>query len=200
MKVNSTYIRKIEIEEAENLDKVCVYVEEPNIGEAKVTIEVFGKSWCAIWSSMGGDLKSFFDTTSVEYLVNCFDRGISATTNKINILQFAENLQNKIKSTVIDGRKEGCLEPEEARAWFDYDFIGNYGSECFPEHSYDTFKIPEYMDEYFGNLCSLFYDEDSWDDFCRDIPVEYLENGDYIYLHRIVTAVKDGFKLLYGGE
>lgn len=56
---------------ARRLDPVLVILQDLGGGQGRIVLECYGEAWSAYWGAMGNrNIKEFFATTSVDYLVN----------------------------------------------------------------------------------------------------------------------------------
>ena len=98
MKVVESNVKSYKVTELENLDPITIMVEDFGEGRAEVTIKIYGESWTSYWGSMGGSVKEFFTRTNVQYLVNCFERGIRATSDVKDTCAMLTLLKSSINS------------------------------------------------------------------------------------------------------
>ena len=197
MKVEQSSMVKLKLTDVKGLDPVSVMIEEYKRGEAKVIIDCYGKSWSSYWGSMGGDLKEFFTRTNVSYLVNCFDRGISDTTEEVDYESTKEGMKDKLKKYILEERRESCLRKEEARIVMG-DLDGFIDSLKLPEHSYDNYETTWLHEDKWK---CVFFDKDDLNCWFWDrTGLVYETNHEYYYLERIVTAVKESVMNFYDKE
>ena len=114
MNIEKSTVEKLYITDVDALDPLTVFIENFETNQAKVTMECWGKSWSAYWGGMGGTVAEFFDRTNVGYLVNCFDRGINSTTDRIDKDSYYEEFIPKLKKRVLEYRRETYLDAEDA--------------------------------------------------------------------------------------
>lgn len=73
LNITKKTVEKLTIE-VPSLDPIGVFVENFKLGQAKVTIEIFGEAWSYYWGAMGDrTLEEFF--TNVPYLAQKFCKG-----------------------------------------------------------------------------------------------------------------------------
>jgi hypothetical protein len=170
MKVEQSKVTKLQITEVESLDSLHVFVEDIGISQGKITMETSSESWSAYWGGCGSSgVVDFFLRCNNSYLVNCFSRGISSTVTDY------DSLDEWFKKAIIKTRKEGLCSKEEALSqWNSVDLW------CCNEESFlHTDRGRELANEIIG------------DDWHFDLP--QCESGEYIYLERVVQAIREAF-------
>lgn len=190
MKVTETQIRKLGITDVPNLDPISVMVEEYEVGQAKIIIQCWDRSWNVYFGSMGGNLKEFFTRTNVQYLTDKFSTEIERKCMGLDYHAMQQEFIKKVRERVIEERYERFIEADTARTV--YDQCEHLSLEDIaPEHPYDNWKMDHW------SLCEsswkdVFYDSDDFNEWCYDnIRDIYEENHHYVYLERIVTAVRE---------
>lgn len=196
MKIVESSIKSYKVTELDNLDPITIMVEDLGEGRAEVTIKIYGESWTAYWGSMGGTVKEFFTRTNVTYLVNCFDRGIRATSDIVDKSTMRDVFEDKIKSKIKEERYNCWLTKEDARLLWDNIDILDFES-IVPEHDHECFNWD--MDHWsvdYNAWSKLFYSSDVYDleEFNQwlweNVEFQYEPNHQYNYLCRIVEVVK----------
>jgi hypothetical protein len=171
MKVEKTEVTQIKITGGDRLDPVTVFLEDYELGQGKITIECYGKSWSSFWGSMGKNtISSFFCSCDEHYIAKNLSR-ISSTVEDL------DGLGDFARKSILEYRKEGDLESHEARAL--YDLCENIDG-CDDLH-----YIESEMHEIFG--------PEWW------YRVPTVTNPDYEYLCRIIFCVQEALGSL-GGE
>lgn len=166
MKVERTEVTKLLLTEVERLDAVTVILEDMGPRRGKIIIECFGKSWSAAWGGMGERSISEFVTGCD----NCYLIGNLAPSLKSE--QTAEDeLTEHALNHISERCKAGDLEADEAEKL--RDTIVSERCECL-----------EVAED--GDILQQVYGDEWW----YSLPEE--PNPDYVYLDRIVTAVKEG--------
>lgn len=193
MKVEKSEVTKITIKDVDGLDPVSLLIEEFDRGQAKVMIECYGESWSSYWGSMGGDAVDFFTRTNVEYLVNCFERGIRQDTDELDTIAMGKNFIKEVRALVIEKRYEQYITKETARTIYDECVrLADNLDDIAPEHPYDNWKLDISIWNSEDEWRDVFYDNEDFTDWMiNHCPEIYITNGKYEYLHRIVTVVKD---------
>lgn len=196
MKIVESSIKSYKATELENLDPITIMVEDFGEGSAEVTIKIYGESWTSYWGSMGGSVKDFFTRTNVPYLVNCFDRGIRATSENVDKSAMKEVFESKIKTLIKEQRYDQWLTKEDARLlWNNIDTLDF--ESIVPEHDHECFNWD--MDHWsvdYDIWRKLFYNhmDYSLSEFNQwlwdSIEFQYEPNHQYNYLCRIVEVVK----------
>lgn len=169
MKVETSTCTKVVISELLNsefkLDPITVFLEDFQPGKGRIVIECYGKSWSSYWGAMGDDIATFFCRCDEHYIAKNLSGSIQEEINDFAALPACA------RKNIIQLRKDGELDPEEARELFD-EF------ECAMDEMPDS----QIMFKVFG------------DDWWYSIPQK--PNPDYEYLCRIINAVKAGLKSL----
>lgn len=196
MKVVESNVKSYKVTELENLDPITIMVEDFGEGSAEVTIKIYGESWTAYWGSMGGNVKEFFTRTNVQYLVNCFDRGIRSTSENVDKTAMKAVFKAKMKTMIREQRYEHRLTKEDARLlWNNIDTLDF--ESIVPEHDHECFNwdVDHWSVDY--NIWrKLFYGFNNYDlgEFNQwlwgNIEFQYEPNHQYNYLCRIVEVVK----------
>ncbi len=198
MKIEESLIKQIKISALERLDPITIIVEDVAHGKAHVTIKCYDKSWTSYWGAMGGSVKDFFTRCNVHYLVNCFDRGISPTTDEKDVHEMTKTFHKKIRELILEKRRDEYISKIEARGlWNHLDYIRFYN--VIPEHDHECFSWNidswDFISEYWSKL---FHYENYWsgesEEFqywlWENVPFVYERNHEYDYLCRIVEVVK----------
>ncbi len=199
MKVTKSLVESILVEDIPRLDPVTILVNNLGEGKAEVTIKCYDKSWTASWGSMGGSVEEFFSRTNVDYLVNCFDRGIRSDSDEKDINSMEETFRKKMRKYILQERREGWILKEDARkAWESVDSIDmvaiapEHEHECF-DWNIENWSVEERVWKHiFGGYCmdGEYYKEEFSQWLWDNVPFEYEPNYDYKYLCRIVEVVK----------
>lgn len=170
MKVEQSQVTKLQITDVERLDSLHVFVEDIAKGQGKITMETSSESWSAYWGGCGSKgVMNFFLSCNNSYLVNCFSRGINSTVTDY------DNLDDWLKKAICKSRREGSLGKDEAlKLWNDVEM------DCQNDESF-------LHTEKGGELCSEIIGDEWW----HDLPE--CNNGEYIYLERVVQAIREAF-------
>lgn len=174
MKVERHKIESIRIGGIKNLDPITVYLHDIAPRQGKITIECYGQSWSAYWGGMGDcNIAAFFCGCDNGYLIGNLAGGIQS-----HVMDY-DNLDQHLCRKVLERRRSEELTADHARELWD-DLIDTDMDGKTLLHSA------------FGNeVCTALFGED-WYLAC---PLPVVENPDYIYLSRIVDAVKAALKL-----
>lgn len=190
MKVTETQIRKLEITEVPNLDPISVMIEEYEVGQAKIIIQCWDRSWNVYFGSMGSPLKEFFTRTNVHYLTDKFSTEIERKCTELDHRAMQQEFVKQVRERVIEMRREWSIDADVARTVYNQCEIIDLESIA-PEHHYDHWKMDHW------SMCEsswerVFYDKDCFNEWCYDnVRDIYEENHNYVYLGRIVTAVRE---------
>ena len=115
MRIESSKVTKLLIDQVHNLDPLAVYLENFAPGQGKITVTIFDKCWSYAWGAMGQeyDIKSFFLKADHTYIA-----GKLAPRLKDTVDDF-KKLPGHAISYVIDRRWERELGKDEARELYD---------------------------------------------------------------------------------
>ena len=138
MEIEQTVVTKLKLTELDALDPVSVFIEDYEPGRGKITFECYGKSWSYYWDGMSGKgVAEFFLSCDVCYLTNClWDHSLPTTE-----LDYDE-VTLSVKKYVIEMRREGLFDWDTARQIYGIKDWSDYA----PEHSYDTWTCPDFID------------------------------------------------------
>jgi hypothetical protein len=169
--VDVSTVERVRISKLKNLDPITVFMEDLEPRKGKITIECYGQSWSAYWGGMGENkIKEFFTSCSNEYLI-----GNLAPQCYSTVIDF-DNLDIWFKKGIIYRRWHNHFSKEDARElWNDVELYCDND-----EHFLHTTAGSDLAYKIFG------------DDFHSELPT--IENQDYLYLDRIITAVKKALK------
>lgn len=188
MKLETSTVLKLRLTELQNLDPLNVYLEDlgrracpiegnPDYwtGQGQLTVRCYDQSWTAFWGGMGQQsLVEFVASCNVHYLLNCLNRGLQPT-------KFcAQSVQKYARQRVCEQRRGKYLTKDEAREiWYDLAVLDGIS------HPDGIWANAQLMQDAIG---------DDWQEDLRcgkaDAP-----NDDYLYLERIVSALKQGLTL-----
>lgn len=187
MKLTLSTVTKLVLEDLERLDPVTLFLEDFGVracpieqdpdywtAQGQLTVRCYGESWTAYWGGMGQrTVAEFIQDCNVEYLLNCLNRGLQST-------KFcAQALQRHARGEVCKRRRQHDLTAREAREWWtDLQALDGV------EHPEGIYHHVELLEAIYGQW---------WEDDVREHAVG--PNDAYAYLHRIVTAAKQGITL-----
>jgi len=168
MRIEKSQVTKLVITDVPHLDSLHVFIEDLSEREGKITMETSSECWSAYWGGCGSKgVVEFFLGCNSSYLVNCFDRGISSTINDY------DNLDKWFKKAICKLRREFDYSQDEARE--QWDTVGIY---CHNDESFlHSDKGQELAQEIIG---------DEWW-YC----LPETKNGSYVYLERVVLALRE---------
>lgn len=132
----------------------------------KLTVEVYGQAWSAYWSSAKESVSKFFLSCDNDYLIRCLDRQV-----KCSVTDF-DAIPSYIKKLILRGRRDCDFSAADAR-------------EMFDSLEYENFESIEHVWRF-----SLKSIGEEWK---HDLPET--TSHDWLYLDRIVTAIKEAFVL-----
>jgi len=84
--------------DAPDLDPITVFIEEPEPGKARITIEVYGDDWSYYWGNMGAGVtaREFFN--DIPYLANKFCRGDTREPDYGKLARFIGMDEDELKT------------------------------------------------------------------------------------------------------
>ena len=167
MKIQQSTVTKLLLTELDRLDPVTVFLEDYGDNKGKLIIECYGKSWSAYWGSMGGNLAKFIKRVSSDYIANSMDGNLQCDQEDYDAFE------KKARQCVLTDRRKREISNKKARAiWEEIDL-------SFPE---DGASARYYR----GNLLVDLFGDEWW----YTVPTK--PNPEYVYLTRIIDAVKEG--------
>ena len=168
--VELSTVTKLVITGAPNLDQITVFLEDLSPFKGKITVNCWGKSWTAYWSSMwdGLNIRQFFCKLNTGYIIGYFDQAMKSRQLS------GEALANKAQRIVLKERRLFCYDQDEARELFDE-----------AEDLRDSPSI-DHLHGAHGELMTKLFGYEWW--HLADDATE--PNPDYVYLERIIRAVQ----------
>lgn len=189
MKIEISKVKKLRITELLNgphrLDPVTVYAENFGNGQGKIVVECYGRSWSAYWGAMGCDLEDFFLSAGTDYIISYFDSAMRP------VAYDATQAADRLKEIIIKRRllqRDGYKPKDWNYESLDKDDARELWDKVEDEHFYDD---PAGN----SNLICEVVGHDEWWNALPESP-----NPDYLYLQRIINAVKDAFKQLHAPQ
>lgn len=183
MKLETSTVTKLVLSELERLDPVTIILEDLGPRAGRLTVTCWGQSWTSYWGGMGDrTVAEFVQSCNVDYVLNCLDGGIQSrifTGGALHTMARKCIVQRRRQGTGRHDWELGELGKGEARdLWERCDRLSDIETtnECW--HHNDL-------------LTELFGDE--WHYPVGDKALE--TNHKYLYLVRVVTAVKAGIGL-----
>jgi len=171
MKITTTLVKKIVVNELkeERLDPIAIYLEDHGIGQGKLIITCFDKSWTYYWGSMG-------DSNLTDFIISCDNWYLSKKLNPSvpGDINDEDGLEDEAKKRIIERRKHDEIDKKSARGLYDD------SSRLLIYRDCDSQMYADLMYEIFG---------DEWYD-C--LPTK--SNPEYLYFHRILDVVKKALK------
>ena len=164
MKIVEKLIRHLEISEVQNLDPIRVTMEDIEPRKGRINIECYGKAWASYWGAMGDrTIAEFFCSCDEHYLAKNLASGLNSSVFD------PEGLIVTLRKEVIRDRRRHDLTASEARELFDeIDEVGDVS---------DPWSQSSLMQKLLG------------DEWWYRLPEK--DNPDYLYLTRIIRAVKE---------
>lgn len=174
MKITEPKVRKIKIEdilESHKLDPISVYLEDFEPRKGQIIIKCYDEVWSSFWGGMGScTISEFFCSCDNGYLSGNLAPGLNS-----NIVD-EDNLLKWVKSKIIERRRSGEIEAEEAKEiWYELEF---------------TDEIKQWIESGCENSIKIIGPE--W--WNLDLPQAV--NPKYEYLCRIIDTVKEVLKQL----
>lgn len=172
MKVEKSTVTKLTITEAPALDPIDVFLEDFGPGKGSITIKCYGQSWTASWGGMGPT------RTVARFFMDCDKHYLASNLSNIRDEVFdPDKLLDTLKREVVGDRKRHFISRDEARDRWE---------------RIEDIDLPETVDALWhvsATMVELLGDE--W--WCR-LPMK--PNPDYLYLCRIIDAVRAALKQL----
>ena len=167
MKIKISNPTKYTLTELDGLDPISIIVENFEPGKGKIIIECYGQAWSNYWGAMSGKtIQEFFLTASNDYLVEKLDYRLEAT-----VPDDGPALLECAKAQIKVLYDERDLEKDEAE---------NLLHEVEAYLPYGIEENALLLDRIFG------------DDWWIYLPTK--PNHEYVYLCRIVDAVRECFR------
>lgn len=168
MKVeNLQDVINLRLSEIESLDPITVKIENYEPGKGKINIECYGEAWSSYWGGMSGrSIQEFFLSCDNGYIIENLCQGLYS-----RVTADGADLQKFLKDKVIEARKEDSITGDVARDLFD---------------KFDHIELGT-LDYYHREVSKVLGDD--WH-YC----LPEVKNPKYVYLDRIVSAVKQGLK------
>lgn len=173
MKITTSQVTALVLSGLDNLDPITVYLDNPEPGRGTITIRCWDACWTAGWPSMSGrSVEEFFVARDDDYLA----KNLSSIQEEVTAE--GEVLAKHLRGMVCSLRRSGKLSKGNARGIWD-DTIGMDVTEgyCMDHHI---------LTETLGGGWWL------------DLPT--MPNPDYVYLCRIIQAVRDGLRKYIEGK
>ena len=174
MKIENSLVKKLRITELDDLDPITVYLEDFELGQGKITIDCWGKSWTSFWGAMGGrNIAQFFCNCNDSYLINNFDGSIQKLEPDY------ETFEKEMRQKICEMRRDDSISKGLARELFE---VSNWG-EYVSDNPYEPIRNP----------CFVYEDEFEELDFDGfDIPEQL--TTEYLYLRKIIQTVQNALK------
>ncbi|MDH4581428.1 hypothetical protein E8F20_06000 [Pseudomonas sp. BN415] len=174
MKVETSNVTKLYITGADRLDPITVFLEDFEPRKGKITVSCWGKSWTAFWGGMwdGHTVGSFFCQLDAGYIIGYFDQQMSATKFS------GEELMKKVRGVVLNDRRRGHLDAEDARELYD------------EAEELEAATSLDYLWGGHSDLMNKVFGDEWW--YEADRASE--PNPDYQYLERIIAAVQQALQ------
>ena len=166
MKIQSRMVETLQISGLESLDPINVSFEDFGKGQGAVIVKCYGQSWCSFWGAMGDrTIREFFSSCDNDYLIKNLSSGLRS-----NIVD-QDNLKSHAKAYVNQLANENDINEDDAN-----ELINEIDLNLNQiEHNYEL-------------LCRIY-----GDDWHYSLPTK--PNPDYVYLDRIIKAVKEAIKM-----
>lgn len=167
MKLTISHVERLLIEGIAGMDPLTVYLEDLGPGCGKITVSCYDETWTHYWGSMGKgqDIRSFFLSCDLSYIVNKFSPGLSPCIADLG------KLVETARHHICSARRKGELERDVAKELFDE-------ADCLSElEDSDPAGYRQLMYRIFG------------DEWWHSLPQK--ANEKYEYLCRIVTIVQE---------
>jgi hypothetical protein len=168
LSITASTVQQLLIRGVPRLDPVRVMLEDFDEGQGRITITCWDSAWGNYWGAMGKrTMAEFFSKASVSYLAGKMKTGLPDTVCDETALD------EGCRKEIIKQRRTRGLDKDDARELWE----GVEGA---------------YFDAPVSDNSDLFYDifGDEWWNALPQRP-----NPDYVYLCKIIEAVKEGLRL-----
>ena len=170
MKVTTSDVKKVCIQDVESLDTVNVFIEDFRPGVGRIVIEVFGESWATSWTGMGDkDMATFFCSCNPQYLIGKLSPQLESN------VPAQSGMIDHLKKRIIERRRELGISKTEARECYRRVDSVEDDASCWLREEPD-FPVRDILG----------------DEWWYDLPKE--PNHKYEYLKRVVEAVQEALK------
>lgn len=167
VEVATAHVTALRLTGLDNLDPITVYLDNPEPGRGQITIRCWDTSWTAGWRGLSGrSVEKFFVAQNDHYLA----KNLGSIPEEVTVE--GEVLAKHLKGMVCGLRRSRKLSKGEARGIWD-DCIGVEITE-------------EYCRDHY--ILTVLLGGGWW----HDLPT--MPNPDYVYLCRIIQAVRDGLR------
>lgn len=174
MKIEQSYVRQLKLTDVPSLDPIDVMLEDFEPGKGRITIRCYTESWTAYWGAMSGrTVSDFFCSCDNGYIASYLAGGLN------QLITDCEAIEEHIRRRVIELRRAGDLEKADARDLYDEAGSGKFVS-------IDSLWHWRRAGEILG--------EEWW----HAMPQR--QNPKYLYLCRVIDAVREGLKLTAAEE
>jgi hypothetical protein len=163
-KLTCSTVTKLLLSELKNLDPITVIIENMGEGRGRIIIECYGNVWSSFWPAMSGTIEEFFIYCNDSYLVNCLSNGLSPT------MEDEDATEEKIRRAVCKARHARLISHDDAIVIWEHSTMADLRDSLYM-----------FAPALFG--CDWY-----------DVPVPQKANYHYVYLCRIINAVKEGLK------
>jgi len=170
MKIQESTTRKLLLTEVKALDPITVFLEDLEPRKGKITINCWDSSWSAYWGGMGKN-------SIAEFFISCNNSYLIGNLSRVNAnIDDYDHLDVWLKSEIIKLRKDRDIDKDEA-------------AELWSDIEINCQNCEHWIKSESGNkLCHKVIGDDWW----HSIPS--ISNPEYLYLERIVDAVRDALK------
>lgn len=167
VEVATAHVTALRLTGLDNLDPITVYLDNPEPGRGWITIRCWDACWAAGWPSMAGRrVEEFFVERDDHYLA----KALSSTPAEV--AASGEALIRSLRAELLRRIRDRYMDKDLAnRCWEMLDEIEIDDDDCGRD---------ELMTAIFGV------------EWFRDPPT--MPNPDYLYLCRIIQAVRDGLR------
>lgn len=184
-----TIVRITGIEASHSLDPIRVTLDDIEPGKGRITIECWGKAWASYWGGMGSQtIAQFFVGCNNGYLIDNLAYGQQLERTRYS----ADALVKLAEKTICERRRSatpawldlGGLEKDAARELFN-----DVGDLAYLEDPMSCWSQSTLLTSIFG---------EEWFHYIDGRAAE--PNPEYVYLDRIVTAVREALQCLQASK
>lgn len=173
VEVATAHVTALRLTGLDNLDPITVYLDNPEPGRGQITIRCWDTSWTAGWRGLSSRrVEEFFVVQNDHYLAK------NLSSLKAEVLASGEGLTRLLRVEFLRQRRARELDKGLARTlWEDAE-----GVEIGEGHCSDhKLMVAAFGEEWF-----------------HDQPT--MPNSDYLYLCRIIQAVREGLRKYIEGK
>lgn len=181
MKIDTTQVTKLALTEVKGLDTISVILEDIGPRQGKINIECYGEAWSSYWGGMG-------NRTIAEFFCSCDEHYLAKNLSSISSHVIDYEAIKKTASKKIHAQLDEVLKAR--RGW---DITQVEAREKWGVLMDALFDVPDISDRSDLDFNREFMEETFGEEWWHQLPEK--PNHEYLYLCRIINAVKDGLRM-----